>query len=108
MPLPVGQTAYSILRSYVSHFYFISFHLVRYYLILLLIPGFFLHTFWLFDIWILLLASVVDYFTKKPAVNYPVFLFFFLAEHLAYQVGVFWGCWQNRYFGSYLVRFNRA
>jgi len=108
MPLPVVQIAYSILRTYLSYFYFISFHLVRYYLILLLIPGFFLHSFWLFDIWILLLASLVDYFTKKPALMYPVFLFYYLAEHIAYQIGVFGGCWQNRYFGSYLVRFKRA
>jgi len=108
MPLPVGQIAYSILRTYLSYFYFISFHLVRYYLILLLIPGFFLHSFWLFDAWILLLASLVDYLTKKPALLYPVYLFFYLMEHLAYQIGVFGGCWQNRYFGSYLVKFKRA
>jgi mycofactocin glycosyltransferase len=108
MPLPVMQTAYSILRTYLSYFYVISFHLVRYYLILLLIPGFFLHSFWLFDVGLLLLSSLVDYFTRKPALMYPVFLFYYLAEHLAYQVGVFWGCWQNRYFGSYLVRFKKA
>ena len=108
MPLPARQIAYSILRSYLSGSYFISFHLVRYYLILLLIPGFFLHCFWLFDLAILLIASLVDYLTKKPALMYPVFLFYYLAEHLAYQIGVFWGCWQNRYFGSYLVRFKKA
>ena len=108
MPLPAGQIAYSILRTYLSFFYFTSFHLIRYYLILLLIPGFFLHSFWLFDAWILLLASLVDYFTKKPALLYPVFLFFYLAEHLAYQIGVFWGCWRLKYFGSYLVSFRRA
>jgi mycofactocin system glycosyltransferase len=108
MPLPAGQVAYSILRTCLSFFYFTSFHLVRYYLILLLIPGFFLHSFWLFDAWILLVASLVDYFTKKPDLLYPVYLFFYLGEHLAYQVGVFWGCWKERYFGSYLVSFRRA
>jgi mycofactocin system glycosyltransferase len=108
MPLPAGQIAYSILRTYLSFFYFASFHLIRYYLILLLIPGFFLHSFWLFDAWILLLASLVDYFTKKPDLLYPVYLFFYLAEQLAYQIGVFWGCWQQKYFGSYLVSFRRA
>jgi mycofactocin system glycosyltransferase len=108
MPLPAGQIAYSILRTYLSFFYFTSFHLIRYYLILLLIPGFFLHSFWLFDAWILLLASLVDYFTRKPDLFYPVYLFFYLAEHFAYQIGVFWGCWKQKYFGSYLVSFRRA
>jgi hypothetical protein len=105
MPLPAGALAWSILRTYLSYFYVISFHLVRYYLILLIIPGFFLYSFWLFDAAILLLASLVDYFTKKPALNYPVFLLYYLMEHLVYQVGVFWGCWQSRYFGSYVVQF---
>ena len=108
MPLPAGQIAYSILRTYLSYFYVISFHLVRYYLILLLIPGFFLHTFWLFVFIMLLLASLVDYFTKKPALNYLVFLFYYLAEHIAYQIGVFVGCWRNGYFGSYLVRLKKS
>lgn len=108
MPLPAGRIACSILRTYLSFFYFTSFHLVRYYLVLLLIPGFFLYPFWLFVAWMLLLASLVDYFTRKPALLYPVFLFFFLLEHLAYQIGVFWGCCRQRYFGSYLVSFRRA
>jgi mycofactocin system glycosyltransferase len=108
MPLPAGVIAWSILRTYLSYFYVISFHLVRYYLILLFIPGFFLYSFWLFDAAILLLASLVDYSTKKPALDYPVFLFFYLMEHLVYQVGVFWGCWQNRYFSSYVVQFKSA
>ena len=108
MPLPLGQIACSVLRTYLSFFYFTSFHLIRYYLILLLIPGFFLHSFWFFDAWILLLASLVDYFTRKPALLYPVFLFFYLLEHLAYQVGVFWGCGKQKYFGSYLVSFRHT
>ena len=105
MPLSPGVLAWSILRTYLSYFYVISFHLIRYYLILLVIPGFFLYSFWLFAIAVLLLASLVDYLTRKPALNYPVYLFFYLLEHLVYQAGVFWGCWQNRYFGSYVVQF---
>jgi cellulose synthase/poly-beta-1,6-N-acetylglucosamine synthase-like glycosyltransferase len=106
--LSVGQTAHSTFRSYLSFFYFFFFHLVRYYLILILGLGFLLHSLWLFGGLAILYTSIVDYHVKKPGLNYPVYLFFYLLEHLAYQVGVFWGCLKLRYFGSYLVSFRRA
>lgn len=108
MVLPVRQIAYSTFRSYLSFFYFSFFHLVRYYLILILGLGFLLHSLWLFGGLAVLYTSIVDYHVKKPNLNYPVFLFFYLLEHLAYQVGVFWGCLKQRYFGSYIVSFKRA
>ena len=45
---------------------------------------------------------------RRPALPYPVFLWFYTLEHLAYQLGVFWGCLRRGYFGSYLVSFHRA
>jgi hypothetical protein len=45
---------------------------------------------------------------KKPRLPYPVFLFFYTLEHLAYQAGVFLGCLRERYFGSYRLSFRRA
>ena len=89
-------------------FYFSFFHLVRYYLILILVLGFLLHSLWLFGGVAVLYTSIVDYYVKKPSLNYPFFLFFYLLEHLAYQAGVFWGCLKLRHFGSYLVSFKRA
>jgi hypothetical protein len=103
MPLPVVKLAVSILRTYLSFGYFLSFHLVRYYLILLVVPAVFYYPVGIFDGALLLLASLVDYSTRKPSLNYPAFLFFYLLEHLTYQIGVFWGCLKRGYFGSYLV-----
>jgi len=108
MSMHISQTVYSTFRSYLSFFYFSFFHLVRYYLILILGLGFLLHSLWLFGGLAILYTSIVDYHVKKPGLNYPAFLFFYLLEHLAYQVGVFWGCLKLRYFGSYLVSFKRA
>jgi mycofactocin glycosyltransferase len=96
------------LRSYLSVGYFASFHLVRYYLILIIALGFVFNSLWAIAGFILILASVVDYYVKRPKLNYPVFLFYYTLEHLAYQTGVFWGCLKLGYFGSYIPVFKRA
>lgn len=108
MALPFRQIAYSILRSYLSFCYFAFFHLVRYYLILIFALGFLLNSLWLFSGLAILLTSIVDYSVKKPSLAYPTFLLFYILEHLAYQIGVFWGCLKLKYFGSYIISFKRA
>lgn len=105
---PFGRIFSSALRSHLSFFYFSSFHLVRYYLILLVILGFLFHPFWLFGGVVLLLASIVDYLVKKPRLSYPVFLSFYFLEHLAYQTGVFWGCLKVRSFRAYTLAFGKV
>jgi cellulose synthase/poly-beta-1,6-N-acetylglucosamine synthase-like glycosyltransferase len=102
-----GRTWHGTLRSYLSFYYFISFHLVRYYLILLVSLGVLFHPLWFLCAFMLLLTSIVDYAVKKPRLFYPVYLFFYSLEHLAYQIGVFWGCLKLVYFGSYLPAFTR-
>ncbi len=52
-------------------------------------------------------TSITDYYVKRPKLAYPVFLFFYILEHLAYQAGVFIGCLKQGYFGSYRLSFNR-
>jgi mycofactocin system glycosyltransferase len=96
---------FSTLRSHFSFYYFTSFHLIRYYLILLAASGFFYHPVWYFCAFAILLTSSVDYAVKKPKLLYPVFLFFYLLEHLSYQIGVLWGCLKIGYFGSYIPVF---
>jgi len=108
MAISFPQIVYSALRSYLSFFYFAFFHLMRYYLILIVGLGFLWHPLWLFSGLALVDTSIVDYYVKKPSLLYPVFLFFYLLEHLAYQIGVFRGCLKLKYFGSYLLAFRRA
>ncbi len=106
--LPFPQVIYATLRSYLSFFHFGFFHLVRYYLILIFALGFLWHPFWIFGGIAIVYTSVVDYCVRKPNLLYPFFLFFYLLEHLAYQVGVFWGCVRQKFFGSYIISFRRA
>ena len=105
------KVAFSVVRTYLSFFYFASFHLVRYYLVAMLIAGFAFHTLWFLALFLLFLSSAVDYQTKRPALTYPGFLFFYVLEHISYQTGVFLGCVKARTFGSYrmrlLMRFGR-
>jgi mycofactocin system glycosyltransferase len=98
----------STLRSYLSFYYFAFFHLVRYYLVLFIGFGFLWHPLWIFGGLAVIGASVVDCSLKRPGLPYPVFLYFYYLEHLAYQAGVFWGCLKKGYFGSYRLSFRRA
>jgi mycofactocin system glycosyltransferase len=106
--LSCQQIVYSTLRSYFSFFYFTFFHLVRYYLVLLFGLGFLLHSMWFFGGLALFFTSGVDYYVKRPKLPYPAFLFFYVLEHLAYQLGVFWGCLKLRYFRAYILAFSHA
>lgn len=108
MELALAPLLYAVLRSYLSLGYYAAFHLVRYYLILLVGLGFIWTPCWYYAGAILVYASVVDAYVKGPRLAYPVFLFYYLLEHLAYQLGVFWGCLKTMSFGSYLVSFKRA
>ena len=108
MTLPLRQIVYATFRSYLSFIYFAFFHLVRYYLIPVIAFGFLWWPLWLFGGLVLVYTSITDYSIKKPKLVYPAFLFFYLMEHLVYQIGVFRGCLKLKYFGSYIVAFKRS
>jgi hypothetical protein len=76
-------------------------------LLLLVAAGLVLPGFWLFAGFGVLCTSVVDFSVKRPRLWYPTFLFFYLAEHSAYQTGVLVGCLQSRSFRSYVPTFRR-
>jgi mycofactocin system glycosyltransferase len=98
---------FAVLRGHLSTSYFLFFHLVRYYLLLLVAAGFVLPGLWLFAGFAVLCTSVVDFWVKRPRLWYPTFLFFYLAEHSAYQAGVLVGCIRSRSFRSYVPTFRR-
>jgi len=103
--IPIRKIAYSVLRSHFLFCYFISFHLVRYYMILIMILGIIFHPLWIFILFSLLLSSIVDYATKRLRLSYPVFLMYYTLEHSAYQLGVFIGCIKKRTFKPYIPAF---
>ncbi|MFC1933255.1 mycofactocin biosynthesis glycosyltransferase MftF [Chloroflexota bacterium] len=108
MVLPLRQIAYAVLRSYFSFYYFTLFHLVRYYLVLMCGLGFLVHSIWFFVGLAILFTSIVDYYVKRPNLPYSVFLILYVLEHLAYQLGVFWGCLKLRDFRAYIPVFSYA
>jgi len=99
-----GRLAGAALKTFFSFAYFVFFHLSRYYLILFIGFGVLWYPLWILGGLALVYASSADYIIKKPALFYPVFIFFYLLEQLVYQIGVLWECLKKGYFGSYLVK----
>ena len=79
--MPWRWVWFAVLRGHLSTSYFLFFHLVRYYLLLMVAAGFALPGLWLFAGFAVLYTSVVDFSVKRPRLWYPTFLFFYLAEH---------------------------
>jgi hypothetical protein len=101
-PIPSRKILFSVIRGHLSASYFISFHLVRYYMILLLPLGFAFPPLWLFSLCLLIPVSLIDFKAKRPELTFPTFLFYSILEHLSYQIGVLIGCIRRRFFGCYL------
>ncbi len=104
LAIPLWKVYFSVVRTHFSFFYFVSFHAVRYYLAPLVLLGFLFHPLWLLSLLLVALSSAVDYTTKRPRLAFPVFLFYYILEHLFYQAGVFAGCVRAGTFGSYRPR----
>jgi mycofactocin glycosyltransferase len=108
LPFSLPQLAASVLRSQSSFLYYAFYHLARYYLAVFIIFWFIWHPVWILGTLVLLWTSLVDFLKKKPMLSYPVFLFYYFLEQLAYQAGVFYGCIKHRYFSTYKLTFKRA
>ncbi len=100
--VPPWKIVLSLVRTYFSLFYFVSFHVVRYYLIFLLPLGFLFPLLWPLCLFMLILTSLVDYTVKRPRLRFPLFLFYYFLDHLSYQVGVLLGCARAGTFRSYM------
>jgi mycofactocin glycosyltransferase len=105
--LPIGLAALFAgrLRALGSLIYYLSYHLVRYYsmpliLTALIVPGF---PAWSIPAALLLCAARVDYKVKKPDITFVRFSGIYLLEQIAYGAGVFWGCARRKCFASYRV-----
>lgn len=105
--IPLRRICFSVARNFFSFSYFASFHVVRYYLVALFLLGFAAYHVWLLSLFVLLVASMVDYHLKKPQLNFLQFLFYYVLDHMAYQMGVIAGCIHKRTLGSYVPRFVR-
>ncbi len=93
------------LKEYLACAFYLSYHFVRYYLLLMIIlalsfPGVaaLLGTLILFPV-------TIEYLRKVPRLVFPLYLFFFLMEQAFYQMGVFWGCVKTRSYKPYHLVF---
>ena len=103
-----GSVAASVVRGHLSFAFVVSFHVVRYYLVVLLVLGVVLPGVWAVAALAGIGVGTVEFVTRRPRLNLPVYLAFFAAEHVAYQVGVAAGCVRRRTFRSYLPALRRA
>jgi mycofactocin glycosyltransferase len=104
--LPFADIATAVGKDHFQLAYYLAFYLVRYYLLVFAIvlslaaPS----QIWL---WVALVTfpTLVVYLRKRPRLSFPVFAFFYLAEHAFYQSGAFWGCLKQRTFRLYGIKF---
>jgi mycofactocin system glycosyltransferase len=99
--LPFRSILAARLRACASLVYYLSFHLTRYYAPALIIAGFAWprlgSLFAILAVW----SGAVDHAVRRPPLRFPAFFGLYLAEHLSYGAGVFWGCLRQGTFGSY-------
>lgn len=105
--MPLWRILFSVVRSYFSFYYFASFHVIRYYMVLLLFLGFGFHPLWLLCLLMLVLSASVDYHLRQPQLNFLSFLCYYALDHMSYQLGVLIGCVRAKTFRSYIPRFMR-
>lgn len=106
--LSSGEILAAVIKSHFQLAYYLSFYVVRYHLLLLLA----LSLVWPSGLWLCLamifLPTLVVYIRKRPRLSFPVFAFFYLAEHAFYQCGAFWGCLKQKNFRLYRISFRYA
>ncbi len=107
VPFGFASVALGRIRSMGSLAYYLSYHLIRYYsvplMLISLVDSRLLPVFPL----VALCASAVDYAVRKPETGYPAFVAIYLLEQLSYGSGVFMGCVRGGTFASYRVEMLR-
>lgn len=103
MPISLPALIAGRLRALGSLFYYLCYHLVRYYAPVLLLAAVLVPPLWVVPAAALGCSAGVDYAVRRPRLPFPVFAGIYLLEQLAYGAGVFWGCLRRKSFGSYRV-----
>ncbi len=103
IPFGLPAIAAGRLRALGSLIYYLSFHLVRYYSLLLILAALLVPWLWLPFLGMLACSAGVDFSIKKPSQSFIAFAAIYTLEHIAYGSGVFWGCLRRGSFSSYRV-----
>jgi mycofactocin glycosyltransferase len=96
---------YARLRALGSLTYYLGYHMLRYYLLPILLVGIVLPKIGLLFLMLGIWVIAVDFTVRRPDLSLPVFSFFYLMEQVSYGCGVFAGCWRQRNFTSYCFEF---
>ncbi|UCF84536.1 MAG: mycofactocin biosynthesis glycosyltransferase MftF [Desulfobacteraceae bacterium] len=98
IPIKFPRLLRATFRGYLAFYYHCCAFISRYYLILavLILPFVPLASLIVFGMHFL--TGLVEYFINKPHLNFPLFVFYFSLDQLAYQSGVWWGCLKRLYF----------
>jgi mycofactocin system glycosyltransferase len=91
----------ALLKNYLALAYYLTLHLVRYYLVVLLAAAVLFPGARLLILAAILLPVGVEYFRKKAPLNVAAFTLFFLGEQACYQTGVLWGSLKLRTWRCY-------
>ncbi len=107
LPIKYSRIISAVFRGYFVSLYYWCAFFSRYYLFLaiLLYPIFPLAGLILFINH--LLVTACEYFIKKPNQGFLPFAFYFTLDQLAYQLGVWYGCFRNHSFNPVNPRISR-
>jgi mycofactocin system glycosyltransferase len=103
LPISALDIVKGRLRALGSLVYYLSYHVVRYYSLPLIIGALLAPVVGLVYLAVLLCSAGVDYAIKKPQLSFLAFTLVYLLEQVSYGYGVFWGCLTHRCFASYRV-----
>jgi mycofactocin system glycosyltransferase len=103
IPLRLPPIMFGRLRALGSLGYYLSYHLVRYYTLFLILVALISPCVSPLLALLFCCAAGVDHGVRKPPLSRPVFAAIYFLEQIAYGSGVFWGCLKGRTFASYRV-----
>jgi len=104
--LPLAPLTILVARSRAvgSLGYYAGYHLLRYYLLPLLLAALLYPPLGGLLLVTLLGVAAVDHRVRRPRLPLPLFCGYYVLEQLAYGCGVFWGCLRQRTFASYRLQ----
>jgi len=101
LPLSGSKILAARIRAVGSLAYYLGFHLLRYYLLPLLLATLLYPPFALVVLVILFGVATVDHQVRRARLSLAFFWLYYFLEQLAYGSGVFWGCLKVKSFVSY-------
>ena len=94
--VPMRRVGRAVMRGHVAAFYHLSANVVRYYSLPLVAVAWGWSPLGLPLVSLLLMAPITDYHRLEPSLSRSRFVGLYLLEMVAYQLGVWRGCWKQR------------